>query len=171
MCTAVRGTNWGPLICYKRAPEVFGSFDVSKQGWDSRGFAPGANGWQTQNFPTPEEESTLLGEGQGCQKLQKLLHPSRNIWKLLNPRNLAGRLMLWVPLSLQNPTVNSSRKQKDPNEGLSPKAQQPPTQISPATGSRPTSKRVGRYQTGGRNSGLFAARVWAPQWHSSPSPG
>ena len=93
---------------------------------------------------------------------QRLLHPSRNGQKCLSLRNLLSGWMLQVTLLLhpllQNPTITHPRKQRNPSKGWSPTPHQPPTQISPVTGSGPTLQRAARYLTGGGNSGPFAAK-------------
>ena len=51
-------------------------------------------GNEPRNSLTLEEEAALLGRNRGHWRLQKLLCPSRNVWKLLSPRNLPSRLAL-----------------------------------------------------------------------------
>ena len=119
-------------------------------------------GDKPRTSPTLEKEAASWEKNWSCWRLQKLLHPYRNVQKLLIPRNLLSRLMLWVPMWNQNPTVPHPRKQRVPRKGLSPKAHQLLIQISPATGSWPTSRRAERYLTCGGNSRPFTIRVLSP---------
>ena len=162
LCREVRGTNWGPLQCCKRAPEVHKTFDVSKWGQDSGGFTPGANGQWTLNLPHPRGGSQppagRPGAARGSRSYCISPGMSGNSWT--HGTYQADWCSEYpVPSKLCH---DPSWKTKNSSKGLSPKACQPLTQISPATGSRPTSRRVGRYPTGGGNFGPSAARVLSP---------
>ena len=146
------------------ALEVHGTFDVCKWGWDSRGFTPGANGQQTQNLPSCRGGSHPPGGGTGATGGSWGYHiptwMSRNSWAWeINQ----ACLMLQVPLPLcpwlWPPMVTHPRTTRDPGKGLSPKACQPPIQVTPANGSGHISRKKGRYQDGGDNSSSSATQV------------
>ena len=66
VCREVRGAFRGPLQCCTRESEVHGTFNVSKWGQDSGGFASEANRQQTLNLPNPGGGSHPPGEGTGA---------------------------------------------------------------------------------------------------------
>ena len=123
-------------------------------------------GNKPRTSPNLVEEATLLGEElwtpdapeataslQECLEFPEPEEPIKQIGALSTP----------APSSPNSkPQHEPPQKTKDPSKGLSPKACQPSTQISPATGSGPTLRRAGRYPTGDGNSSQFTARVLSP---------
>ena len=169
LCREVRGSNWVPLWCGARAPEVHSPFDMSKQGQDSGSFTSGVN-WATDPEPPPPWRRKPPSWGGTGAVGGSRIYPSRNIQKLLSLRNLPSKLMLWVPLLLQIPTMTCPGKQRDPSKGLSPKAHNPWPWYHQWLGpGLPQEEQGDTWLLVGIPVHLLPG-CWAPQWHPCPRP-
>ena len=155
----------GPLQHCMRAPEVHGTIDMSKWGWASWGFAPGVIGWWTWNLSNTWGGSCPPGGGTGATEGSRdyyIPHEHQETPKPEEPT--IEQFDALVPYSFvhySDPPQWPILESWDPGKGLRPKACQPPTQVTPGKGFRHTSRRMGRYQIGGKNSSSFA--TWVPK--------